>query len=391
MNALELLDIISAGETSKVQFKESISSPDSLAAELIAMSNSFGGLILIGVKDKTGEIVGLDYNDLQETGQLAANVATNNVIPLIYIGTEVVTIEKSGEKKNVLIIHVKEGVSKPYKDRYLRVWIKQGADKRKVTDNNELLRLFQSGGNLFADEMEIPNTSIKDINIDKLKEYALKALDKTFEESDLSIEQIMENIRVKRNNRITLGGLLYFGINPQKYKPTFCIKAVSFFGNNIEGTEYRDSKDITGTIPELYEKAISFLTSNLKSIQHGQDFNTQGKLEISKIALEELLQNALVHRDYLKNAPIRLIIFDNRIEVISPGTLPNNLTVENIKSGNAVVRNNLLASYCVNTMPYRGFGSGIKRALKEEPSIELINDVEGEQFIVKIPRPEIGN
>jgi len=391
MNALELLDIISAGETSRVQFKETISSPDALAAELVAMSNSFGGLILIGVKDKTGDIAGLDYKEIQETGQLAANVATNNVVPLIYIGTEVVLIEKSTEKKNILVIHVKEGVNKPYKDRELRVWIKQGADKRKVTDNNELLRLFQSGGHLYADEMEVPDTSSKDINIDKLKKYIIKVLEKSFDEIDLSLEQIMNNISVIRNDRLTLGGLLYFANNPQKYKPTFCVKAVSFFGNNIEGSEYRDSKDITGTIPELFEKGISFFTGNLKNSQQGQDFNTLGKLEISKIALEELLQNALVHRDYFKNAPVRLMIFDNRIEIISPGKLPNNLTVENIKSGNAVVRNNLLASYCVNTMPYRGFGSGIKRVLKEQPNTELINDVDGEQFIVKIPRPEIGN
>lgn len=389
MNALELLEIISTGETSKVQFKESISSPDALAAEFVAMSNSLGGLILIGIKDKTGEIVGLDYKEIQETGQLAANVATNNIIPLIYIETEVVSIEISGEKKNILVVHVKEGVSKPYKDRELRVWIKQGDGKRKVIDNNELLRLFQRGGNLYADEMEVPNTSIEDINLDKLKDYSVKVFEKAFDEIGITLEQIANNISIVRNNRLTLGGLLYFAKNPQKYKPVFCIKAVSFFGNDIEGTDYRDSKDLTGTIPELFDKGMSFFASNLKGSQQGQDFNTLGKLEISKIALEELLQNALVHRDYLKNAPIRLMIFDNRLEIISPGTLPNNLTVENIKSGNAVVRNNLLASYCVNTMPYRGFGSGIKRALKEQPNTELINDVEGEQFIVKMPRPDI--
>ncbi|MGD9160095.1 MAG: putative DNA binding domain-containing protein [Desulfobacteraceae bacterium] len=387
MDALELLEIISTGETSKVQFKESISSSDALAAEFVAMSNSLGGLILIGIKDKTGEIIGLDYKKIQETGQLASNVATNNIIPLIYIETEVVPIEISGEKKNILIVHVKEGVSKPYKDRELRIWIKQGADKRKVTDNNELLRLFQSGGNLYADEMEIPNTSIEDIDMGKVREYSAKVFEKSFEEIDVNIEQIVNNISVARNNRLTLGGLLYFAKYPQKYKPVFCIKAVSFFGNDIEGTDYRDSKDLAGTIPDLFDKGMSFFTSNLKGSQQGQDFNTLGRLEISKIALEELLQNALVHRDYLKNSPIRLMIFDNRVEIISPGTLPNNLTVENIKSGNAVVRNNLLASYCVNTMPYRGFGSGIKRALKEQPNTELINDIEGEQFIVKIPRP----
>jgi len=114
-----------------------------------------------------------------------------------------------------------------------------------------------------------------------------------------------------------------------------------------------------------------------------------GILEIAETALEELLQNAIVHRDYSKNSPIRLMIFDNRIEIVSPGCLPNSLTIENIKAGNAVMRNNLLASYCSNMMIYRGFGSGIVRALEEQPDIEFVNDVEGEQFIAKIPREQI--
>ena len=96
MNAIELLDIINTGETSKVQFKrEVIGSVDGLAAELVAMSNSRGGLILVGVEDKTGDIIGLTYEQLQETGQLVANIATNNIIPLIYIETEVVSIEST--------------------------------------------------------------------------------------------------------------------------------------------------------------------------------------------------------------------------------------------------------------------------------------------------------
>ncbi|MDI6793734.1 MAG: ATP-binding protein [bacterium] len=93
MNALELLDIISSGETSTVQFKERITDIDKLANEMVAMSNSMGGMILIGVKDKIGDIVGLDYKSIQDTGKLAANLATNNVVPQIYIETEVVTIE----------------------------------------------------------------------------------------------------------------------------------------------------------------------------------------------------------------------------------------------------------------------------------------------------------
>lgn len=192
-----------------------------------------------------------------------------------------------------------------------------------------------------------------------------------------------------RNSQLTLAGLLFFGKAPQAIKPAFTIKAVSYLGNDIEGNQYRNKpKDLTGTIPELFDKGITFLKSNLSFIQTGESFNTPGVLEISSIALEELLQNALVHRDYFKNSPIRLLIFDNRLELISPGKLPNSLTVEDIKFGNPVIRNNQLVSFSIHTMPFSGLGSGVRRALSEQPNIEFINDIEGEQFKVIIPRPE---
>jgi predicted HTH transcriptional regulator len=129
-----------------------------------------------------------------------------------------------------------------------------------------------------------------------------------------------------------------------------------------------------------------YFKSSIKYMQNGQGFNSTGVPEISITAMEEVLQNALVHRDYFKNAPVRLLVFDNRIEIISPGRLPNSLTVEEIKYGNPVVRNNQIAMFASRTMPYSGLGSGLRRALKEQPDMELVNDVEGEQFIVRFPR-----
>ena len=128
---------------------------------------------------------------------------------------------------------------------------------------------------------------------------------------------------------------------------------------------------------------------NLHHVQNGQNFNSTGILEISKIALEELLQNALTHRDYTKNSPINLLIFDNRIELVSPGSLPNSLTIDNIKMGNAVVRNNLIVSFSSKLMKYRGLGSGIRRAFKEEPHLQLENDREGERFVVRLDRKSL--
>jgi predicted HTH transcriptional regulator len=385
MNAIELLDIISAGETSKVQFKQEMDD-DKFAAEMIAMSNSKGGIILVGVKDKTGEVIGLTYDQLQSYNNRLANIANDKIKPQIFISTEVVTISSETGENKILVVYVDEGTNKPYKDNSGTIWVKQGADKRRLIDNNEIMRLFQQSGKVYIDEMVIPNTTIADVDNAKVEKY-IKAIQKTGSEVEVEIdEQLLVNLNIMKDNKLTLGGLEFFSKNPQKHRPAFCIKAISFFGNSIGGSSYRDSKDIEGTIPEMFDQAMGFLTANLRSLQADQNFNTVGQLEISKIALEELLQNALTHRDYSKNSPIRIMIFDDRVEIVSPGALPNSLTVENIKMGNAVVRNNLMVSYCSKLMNYRGFGSGITRALENQPNIELINDVDGEQFIVRIPR-----
>ena len=383
MNSLELLDIISSGETSRVQFKKQLNNQDGFAAEMIAMANSKGGDILIGVEDKTGKVVGLDYRELQSIGSTIANIATNLVKPQIFPTTEVVNVDMGREVKKVLVVHVEEGIAKPYKDRNGTIWIKQGSDKRRLTDNNEQLRLFQHSGLVYIDEMIVPGTSVSDIDKDKVEEYLKKIEDS---DTDIPEEQLYVNLNILKEGQMTLGGLLFFAKDPQKYRPSFCIKAVSFFGNDIAGNDYRGSKDIIGTIPEMFEQAMGFFNTYLEHKQKDQNFNTTGQLEISPVALEELLQNALTHRDYSKNAPVRLLIFDDRVEIISPGALPNSLTVENIKMGNTVVRNNLVVSFSSKLMKYRGLGSGVRRALKEHPDTELINDTDGEQFISVLKR-----
>ena len=388
MNAIELIDIISAGETSKVQFKQEMDD-DKFAAEMIAMSNSKGGVILVGVKDKTGEILGLTYEQLQSYNNRLANIANDKIKPQIFISTEVVPITTETGENKILVVYVNEGTNKPYKDNGGTIWMKQGADKRKLIDNNEIMRLFQQSSNLLADEMEVYDTTIDDIDERLFADYFKKEFKVSYQEKGLTYEEALRAKRVLRNDKVSLAGLLFFGKEPQNIKPAFTIKTVSFFGNDIAGSSYRNKpEDLKGTIPELFKQSMDFLRSNLLHTQQGQGFNSIGILEISEIVLIELLQNALIHRDYFKNAPIKIMIFEDRVEIVSPGKLPNSLTINDIKYGNTVIRNNQIAMFATHTMPYSGLGSGIKRAIAELPSIELINDVNGEQFIVRIPRIE---
>lgn len=389
MNTNELLDIINAGESSKVQFKEKLPHQDSVAKEIVAMSNSLGGIILIGIKDVSADIIGLSKEEVEAYDRVISQIA-DNIKPPVYLTTEVVRVVNNNSGKNILIVHVQEGINKPYKTSQGEIYVKQGSNKRLLTDNSEIMRLFQSSGNLLADEMEVYGTSIDDINEKDFSSYFIKEFGRSYGEKGLTYEQALKAKRVIRNNKTTLAGLLFFGNNPQGIKPAFTIKSVSFVGNDIAGTTYRSKpKDLTGTIPELYEKGMSFLLSNLHYPQSGESFNSPGELEVSQLALEELVQNALIHRDYFKNAPVRLLVFDNRIEIISPGKLPNALTVEDIKYGNPVIRNNQLVAFATRTLPFSGLGSGIRRSLEEQPDIELINDADGDQFIVKIPRPGV--
>jgi predicted HTH transcriptional regulator len=236
--------------------------------------------------------------------------------------------------------------------------------------------------------MEVFDTSINDINDLLFAKFFKKEFQLTYQEKGLTYEEALKAKRVLRNGRITLAGLLFFGLEPQNIKPAFTIKVVSFVGNDIASHYYRNKPaDLKGPIPELFKQGMLFLKSSLHYTQQGQNFNSIGIMEVSEIALIETLQNALVHRDYFKNAPIRILIFDNRIEIISPGKLPNNLTVEEIKYGNPVIRNNLIMAFGIHSLPLSGLGSGLRRAIKEQPNMEIINDETSEQVIVKIPRP----
>jgi predicted HTH transcriptional regulator len=260
----------------------------------------------------------------------------------------------------------------------------------KGEDSKTQFKKYITNATQLAQEMVamiIHDSSANDIDKELFYTFYEKQYGENIETSGLPLEKILENLTLARENKLNLAGLLLFGKNPQRYEPVFLIKAVCFFGNEIGGTHYRDSEDIDGNISKQYRNGMAFLLRNLRKIQKGTHFNTPGVLEVSEIALQEILVNALIHRDYFIGAPIRILIFDNMIEIDNPGKLPNSLTIENIKSGISCIRNRIIASYAFKMLPYRGLGSGIIRALKDDPNIEFINNASAERFKVIIRRP----
>lgn len=379
----ELKDKIRCGETSHVQFKRQFTTQKQIAEEMVAFANCEGGEILFGVEDKSGNVIGLDYDTIQNVSRELGNTANEHIRPTIYIRTEVVDLDG----KLILVASILRGRNKPYKDLSGTIWVKQGADKRRVTENSEILALFQESGEFHPDEMGVYGTSDKDIDTLALDRFFDNVYHKPLADFNLPKERLLRSLHITdEDGKLTTAGLLFFGQHPQLFKSTFVIKAVWFYGNNIAGTEYRDSRDIEGTIPEMYEQGMMWLKSCLHRTQSGQSFNSVGKLEIPETVLEELLQNALVHADLLKTAAIRLLVFDDRVEIINPGCIMGGHSIEEVMLGNSFARNPLMANFCAKTMPYRGLGSGIPRVLSEDSHVKFIDSKDGNQFTVCIYR-----
>jgi ATP-dependent DNA helicase RecG len=383
MEAIELIQLIGRGEDSHTQFKQNqdVTNAQSLAGELVAFANSKGGRILIGVSDQ-GEVAGLPAADVRRINQLLANTATNNVRPSLNPETENVSV---GDRL-VMVVTVREGISKPYSDNNGVFWVKCGSDKRRATAREEIQRMLQSGDLVHADEVPVEGTTGADVDLAHFREFVEKQSGKTLEEGDAPLKRVLENLNLAKNGILNLAGLLLFGSNPQRHRPEFVVKAVSFVGTNPAGDQYRDSQDIGGCLRDIHAQTMSFLQRNLRRIQAGQGFNTEGELEVPALALEELVVNMLLHRDFFISAPWRVMLFDDRIELISPGSLPNNLTVENIRNGVSNMRNPLIASFATKELPYRGLGTGIRRALAAVPTLGLVSDHELNLFTATIPR-----
>lgn len=380
---MNLEQLLAAGEDSRTQFKQNITNPASLAAEMVALTNTKGGRIFIGVADD-GQVTGLLPDDIRRLNQMISNVASTHIRNPLYPVTE--TVNFAG--KFMLIVTIEEGVDKPYFDNNGIIWLKSGADKRRVTSKEELRRIFQNADLIHADELPVSDSSVADLDRYRFRDYYEQQYQQPLEKSPLPLPQLLDTLFLARQGELTLGGLLLFGRNPHHRKPIFIIKAVSFFGNHLADTAYRDSEDITGNLIDQYERGMAFLLRNLHKRQKGRSFNSLGQLELSQIALEEVVQNALIHRNYFRMSPSRILIFDNRVEIITPGCLPNNLTLEQAKNGISIIRNPIIASFATKILPFRGLGSGLLRAQQEQPNIEFYNDTTLEEFKVIIPRME---
>ncbi len=386
MKIKELQEQVALGEDSTRQFKADMHNADSLASEMAALANTEGGTIYLGVTDE-GTMPGLDKPDIARINQLISNAASQLIKSPLTVRTENIAL-RSG--RIVIALTVPKGLDKPYFDRKGVIWLKSGADKRRVNSKEELRRLFQITDQFHADELPT-RAGIEKLDKLRFRDFLRDTYNQDYPDNPDALTRLLQNMNLAADDgRLNLAGLLLFAERPERIKPQFVLKAIRYPGNQIHATEYVDTEDFAGPLPKIFADAIAFVMRNLHKIQAGRGVNAPGQPEIPEGVFEELLVNALVHRDYLVSAPVRLFIFDNRIEIISPGHLPNNLTVEKIQTGNSNIRNPILISYVAKgLLPYHGLGSGIKRALAAWPQIDFADDRDGCLFTATVHRKPV--
>ena len=383
MNHVDINSLLTLGEDSTRQFKADVKNADSLASEMAAFANTNGGIIFIGVADD-GSTPGLSVHDVARINQLISNAASHLVRSPLAVQTENVALENG---RIVIVLTVPNGIDRPYFDKNGVIWLKAGADKRRVNSKEELRCLFQFTNQFHADELPT-RAGIDKLDKLRFRDFLRDVYKQEYPDSPDELTRLLQSMNLATDDgRLNLAGVLMFAERPEWIVPQFVVKAIRYPGNKIHATDYLDTEDFSGPLPKLFEGVLAFVMRNLHKVQAGRGVNAPGLPEIPEEVFEELLVNALVHRDYLVSAPIRLFVFDNRIEIISPGHLPNNLTVEKIRTGNSNIRNPILVSYIAKgLLPYHGLGSGIKRALEKWPTIDFIDDHDGCLFTATVHR-----
>ncbi len=417
MTEKEILQLRDLAEAGQVQFKERITNKEDkydIGCEMVAFSNSRGGRLVIGINDKSGEINALSYMELQETTNLLTSIASENVIPNVLIDVE--NVPTTGGA--VVVATIPEGKNKPYHDNKGIIWVKNGADKRKVFDNSELADMMGDCGRYYADEEAVRDASIEDLDADTIKLYMMERFSPVFRGKNIdeltmkdysldqmagfvikgaTIERLLRNLRfIRPDGQMTKAAMMLFGKYTQRWLPEITAKCICFFGNSVGGTQFRDKMhdmEIEGNLLHQYRTIMNFFTRNLRKVQVKREFNSLGEMEIPYESLTEYVVNALVHRSLNIKTPIRIFIFDDRVEIHSPGSLPNGLTIEDVKNGTSMPRNVFLFTNANYLLPYTGDGSGVRRALEYDPDAVFSNGVSDKEithasneFVITIPR-----
>ncbi len=380
MNKDDLVELIRSGENSGVEFKRADLRPERLAAEIVALLNLEGGYIFLGVEDN-GSVTGL-MREPRKVEEWVMETARTHVLPATIPYWETVDW---GEGKTVGIISLpRDAPDKPYKAKRGENWVTQvrvGTTTR-AAGREEEERLYLQGGLFRYGLKPVLGTAIDSLSQRHLRDYFGRVLGSSVPPaSDVDQwQRLLQNLELATPTAgrmvATVDGMLLFGKNPKRFLPQSGIRAICYVGREPDYATRAD-EDLNGPMvplcdPEdgefvklgLVDKAWDFVRRNTTPSAYLEGARRIDRWEFPEEAVREAVANALVHRDYsIVGTDIMLVIFSDRLEVVSPGRLPNTVTPAGMRLGLRYARNQTL----VNVMRDYGYvdarGMGVRNKI----------------------------
>ena len=400
MTESELKQLIDAGEGAQVEFKRDGVRPEQLAKEIVALANMNGGRILLGVEDD-GAVSGVRRHNPQEW--LMDTVVGRHVTPQFVPHYE----EASIAGATVAVITVPMGAAKPYavrhgdrQDYYLRY-----GNVCRLATREQLLRLFESGGLLAFEKLPIHGSTADELDQRRLDDYFLRVLGDEVEDWPRTL--LNRDLLAAADNgtdiHCTCAGYALFALEPRRRLPQAGVRLMVFPGVDMD---YDASLDEVLDVPCVglgEQKPGKFIEQSLpdRTLSYLQPHISKERLvgttrrrlwDYPPEVIRELVVNALAHRDWTRRNDIRLIVFGDRMEVTSPGALPNGMTIEKVRSGQQAPRNTNMVRILRDYGMMDDRGMGIRRKviplMREQNGSEPEFEATEDHFKVTLARPE---
>lgn len=367
-------------------------SRNDLADEISAFANTRGGVILMGVDDKTREIVGIPNDRTQDVDRYIFEICEDSINPPVhFLSFHMLVSDTAGVRRHVLKVEIPRSLF--VHESPGGYFHRQGGSKRKMPPDY-LARLFQQRSQarlIRFEEQPVPRSGMDDLSEPLWKKHTTRSDDPP--ETVLLKRSLLSE---EENGTVaaSVAGVLLCCENPKRFLPNAFIQAVRYRGVIQDGNYQIDAKDIRGPLDRQIEQAMAFLKRN-QTVAATKEPRRVEKPQFSERAVFEAVVNAVAHRDYsVYGSKIRFFMFDDRLEIYSPGSLPNTVTVDSIALRQST-RNELITSLLAETpvaetmgdvgrsfyMERRGDGVPIilresKRLSGKTPVYSLIDDSE---------------
>lgn len=392
----DLMFHIRLGEDSSIEFKavafegDKIRGPhkESLAHEIAAFANGKGGRILLGVADKTRDVIGIEDDKVAKTEEWLVNISQNNITPPVKLDTRLLELpNQQGDLKTIICVEIPRSIS--VHQSAGRYYQRVGSTKQELKPE-VLARLFQQRSQsrlIRFDETLVPGTSHADID---------QTLKQRFLRPDIPEQEQLYKLHLTAKDEydqgLSLSGVLLLTPDPTQWLKNAYIQCVYYTGTERDADDQGDSEDYTGPIDQQINGALEFVKRNMRT----EAIKNIGRIDIPQYdlgAIFEAIVNAIAHRDYsMTGRKIRLHMYQDRLELFSPGVLSNSLTIDGLME-NTVTRNEALVSLLSRYYQAREEagrqalierrGEGVPKIVKrskelsgKEPEFKIVDDAE---------------